>query len=131
MGIFSQVVSPANLPGLCSTYLVVQEVSKKVRQVGAGSRTSRRVSWCSFDLARSRFATCNENIHRNHGVIKTCRLSWLTNSTLVYEPKCGGRGVLRVSGNAYSCTHGAQINFGDLTLYLTYGRNLCAFENFY
>ncbi len=27
------------------------------------------------------------------GVTKICRLSWLTNSDLVYEPKCGGRGV--------------------------------------
>ena len=26
------------------------------------------------------------------GVTKRCRLSWLTNSALVYEPKCGGRG---------------------------------------
>jgi hypothetical protein len=25
-----------------------------------------------------------------------------------------------VSANEYSCTHGAQINFGDLTPYLTY-----------
>jgi hypothetical protein len=25
------------------------------------------------------------------GVTKRCRLSWLTNSVLVYEPKCGGR----------------------------------------
>ncbi len=26
------------------------------------------------------------------GVTKRCRLSWLTNSVLVYEPKCGGMG---------------------------------------
>jgi hypothetical protein len=26
------------------------------------------------------------------GVTKRCRLFWLTNSALVYEPKCGGRG---------------------------------------
>jgi hypothetical protein len=25
-------------------------------------------------------------------VTKICRLSWLTNSALVYEPKCGGGG---------------------------------------
>jgi hypothetical protein len=25
-----------------------------------------------------------------------------------------------VSANEYSCAHGAQINFGDLTPYLTY-----------
>ena len=49
------------------------------------------------------------------GVTKRCRLSLLTNSTLVYEPKCGGRGGCGVSANEYSCTHGAQINFRDLT----------------
>jgi hypothetical protein len=27
------------------------------------------------------------------GVTKRCRLSWLTNRALVYEPKCVGRGV--------------------------------------
>ncbi len=46
----------------------------------------------------------------------------MTNSALVHEPKCGGMGGggLRVSANEYSCTHGAQINFGDLTPYLTF-----------
>jgi hypothetical protein len=29
---------------------------------------------------------------QQQGVTKRCRLSWLTNSALVYEPKCGGRG---------------------------------------
>ncbi len=53
------------------------------------------------------------------GVSKRCRLSWLTNSALVYEPKCGGW-ICGVSANEYSCAHGAQINFGDLTPYLTY-----------
>ncbi len=51
----------------------------------------------------------------HQGVTKRCRLSWLTNSSLVYEG-CG------VSANEYSCAHahGAQINFGDLSPYLTY-----------
>ncbi len=31
----------------------------------------------------------------------------------------GVRGC-EVSANEYSCAHGAQINFGDLTKYLTY-----------
>jgi hypothetical protein len=44
-------------------------------------------------------------------------MSWVTNSALVDEPKCGG-GVAG-SANEYSCAHGAQINFGD--------RNLCAY----
>ncbi len=59
--------------------------------------------------------------NRHQGVTKRCRLSWLTNGALVYEPKCGG---LQVSANEYSCAHGGQINFGDLTPYLTYGRHL-------
>jgi hypothetical protein len=33
---------------------------------------------------------------------KRCRLSWLINSALVYEPKCGG-GSCGVSANEYSC----------------------------
>ncbi len=46
-------------------------------------------------------------------------ISWMTNSALVYEPKCvGGRGC-GVSANEYRCAHGAQINFGDITPYLT------------
>jgi hypothetical protein len=51
------------------------------------------------------------------GVTKRCRPSWLTNSALVYVPKCGGGGGLETVG-----THGAKINFGDLTPYLTYGK---------
>jgi hypothetical protein len=53
------------------------------------------------------------NVDFVQGVIKRCRLSWLTNSALVYEPKCG-RGGCGVSANEYSCAHGAQIKFGDL-----------------
>ncbi len=40
------------------------------------------------------------------GVTKRCRLSLLTNSALVYEPQCGGRGrVCGASANEYSCAH--------------------------
>ncbi len=54
------------------------------------------------------------------GVTKRCRLSWLTNGALEFEPKCirWGGGVL---ANECSCAHGAQIKFGDQTPYLTYG----------
>jgi hypothetical protein len=31
----------------------------------------------------------------SQGVTKRCRLSWLTNSAFVYQPKCEGRGELR------------------------------------
>ncbi len=33
----------------------------------------------------------------------------------------GGEGDWGVSAIEYSCAHGGQINFGDLTPYLTYG----------
>ncbi len=59
------------------------------------------------------------------GLTERCRLSWLTNSALIYEPKCEGEGGGGVAGpqpmsTTSSCAHGAQINFGDLTPYLTY-----------
>ncbi len=61
----------------------------------------------------------------NQGVTKRCRLSWLTNSALLYEPKCGVRGG-GVAGSRPISTAvlaavpytGAQINFGELTPYL-------------
>jgi hypothetical protein len=57
------------------------------------------------------------------GVTKICRPSWLTNSALVHEPKCGRRGgICGVSANEYSVYTGAQINFGDLAPNLTYAR---------
>jgi hypothetical protein len=56
--------------------------------------------------------------------IRRLHVSWLTNSALVYEPICGGWSGWRgfeEPADEYSCTHRAQINFGDLTPYLTYG----------
>ncbi len=63
------------------------------------------------------------NKYFGQGVTKRCRLSWLTNCALVYEPKCGG-GCGGVSAK-YSSAHGAQINFGVLTLYLSYDFDAC------
>ncbi len=49
-------------------------------------------------------------------------LGWLIAPSYM-SPNAGGvEGVCGVSANEYSCSHGAQINFGDLTLYLTYAR---------
>ncbi len=42
-----------------------------------------------------RNGTVSKNLNLTQGDTKRCRLSWLTNSTIVYEPKCGGGGVLR------------------------------------
>ncbi len=56
------------------------------------------------------------------GVTKRCRLSWLTNSALVYEPKCGGGGG-GVAGSQPMSTavHMEPKNFLEISLHiLTY-----------
>jgi hypothetical protein len=42
------------------------------------------------------------------GVIKRCCLSWLTNSALVYEPKCEGRGGVAGSQSMSTAVHRSQ-----------------------
>ncbi len=65
------------------------------------------------------------SIVADQGVTRRCRLPWPTNSALVSMSQNGGRwGSCGVSANEYSCAHGAQINFGDLTPYLTNDRCL-------
>ncbi len=81
--------------------------------------------WCTQYLLH-----CNEIVRRNmnveQGVTKRYRLSWLSNSALVrvYEHKSrgggGGCGGFSANEYPYRCAHGAQINFGELTPYLTY-----------
>ncbi len=55
---------------------------------------------------------------------KRCRLSWLTNSALVYEPmspNTGERGWVAGSQPMGTAVHrNPKKNFGDLTPYLTY-----------
>jgi hypothetical protein len=50
----------------------------------------------------------NMKLHEQ-GITKRCRLSWRTNSALVYEPKCGGRGG--VVGSQLWCTRNKQPKF--------------------
>jgi hypothetical protein len=51
----------------------------------------------------------------NQGGTKRLRLSWLTNSALVYEPKCGGGGRCGAGSQPMRTVYtGAKINFGDL-----------------
>jgi hypothetical protein len=64
-------------------------------------------------------STQRTRYHIGQGVTMRCRLSWLTNSALVYGD--GGVGDCGVSAYDHSCAHGAQIYFGDITAYLTYG----------
>jgi hypothetical protein len=52
-------------------------------------------------------------------VTKRCRLSWLTNSALLYKPKCGG--WIAGSQPMRTAEHmELEQNFGDLTQYFTY-----------
>ncbi len=54
------------------------------------------------------------------GVTNRCSLSWLTHSALVYDPKCGGKGGVAGSQPMSIAVYTrAQINFVDLTPYLT------------
>ncbi len=61
----------------------------------------------------------------SHGVTRRCRLSWLANSAPRIWAQVGGGGGGLVAGSQPMRTtvqitwHGAQINFGDLTPYLT------------
>ncbi len=63
---------------------------------------------------------------RTQGATKRCRLSLLTNSTLVLRVQMRGRGGVAgsqpMSTAVHITGHGAQINFGDLPPYLTYAR---------
>jgi hypothetical protein len=57
----------------------------------------------AFSFSFLTFLQCMKN--EDQGVTKRCCLYWLTNSALVYKPKCGeGGGVAK-----YRCAHGAQI----------------------
>ncbi len=71
-----------------------------------------KIYYC-HSITVMKMATAKKTIRCKQGATKRCRLSWLTNSALIYEPKCGGGGgELRV-----------------LTTYLTYGSTKCLLCN--
>jgi hypothetical protein len=47
----------------------------------------------------------NRNVGTNHEVTKRCRLSLLTNSSLVYESECGGWGGVAGSRTMSTAVH--------------------------
>jgi hypothetical protein len=49
------------------------------------------------DVAQGHVLHLHGEIIDHQGVTKRSRLSWLTNSALVYEPKCGGGGLRSLS----------------------------------
>ncbi len=67
-------------------------------------------------LTRHLLYNCRWRNRATQGVTKRCCLSWLTNSVLVNEPKCGG-GVLRGLSQWVQLYTGTQINFGILSPY--------------
>jgi hypothetical protein len=74
------------------------------RSSNPGSGSAIRKNAGSGSVSRSALNQCgSETLFFRYPV--RC-LSWLTNSALVYEPKCGGRGggSCGVSANEYSCT---------------------------
>ncbi len=85
-----------------------------------GSRDREQGSQASAPAQRGQ-----KRAQKFHRWVKRFRLSWLANSALVYESKCGGRGGVAGSppmSTAVDITwHGAEINFVHLTPYLTFG----------
>ncbi len=57
---------------------------------------------CDVNPAGAAVCRSEFYIHQQR-VAKRCRLPWLTNSALEYEPKCGGGGCCGVSANECSC----------------------------
>jgi hypothetical protein len=91
--------SPIPVPTTPSSiYLqIIGYISRSLCVWGGGGVESNHTEkmWYSALI----FVSCNWWIDvTKQGVTKRCRLSWLTNSALVYEPKCGGRGELRGLG---------------------------------
>jgi hypothetical protein len=60
---------------------------------------------------------------------KGCRLPWLINSALVYEPKFGGGVAAGYQPVSIQLFTGAQINFGDVTFYFTNAGTDPPFQN--
>ncbi len=89
-------------------------VSKSICHVSPTANSQ----FCRFSLMHLRILYWAKNC--GQGVTNRCRKSWLTNSALIYEPKSGGGESL---SQWVQLNTGAQINFGDLTPYLTYGYN--------
>ncbi len=88
-------------------YYYHKKLKKKKKTIFSGF--FRWVFWVGFlggflianPVSRGRLMVCE-----SQGVTKRCRLSLLTNNTLVYESQCGGMGVgCGVSSNDYSCEH--------------------------
>ncbi len=91
----------------------------------AGAGLAVGLPHCRDSPLRLRHSSLVYSSTRGHKEMSSIFFFLLINSALVYEPKCGrvggggGRGC-GVSANEYICKHGALINVGDLTPYLTY-----------
>jgi hypothetical protein len=88
-----------------------------------------KIYYC-HSITIMKMATAKKTIRCKQGATKRCRLSWLTNSALVCEPKCGG-GSCGFSANEYSCIHRSPNKLGrsTVTTYLTYGSTKCLLCN--
>ena len=69
----------------------------------SGDPIFQGINICGFPLA-AKNGLCDFNT-LYQGVTKRCRLSWLTNSALVYEPNFGGRGELQGSQPMSTAVH--------------------------
>jgi hypothetical protein len=63
-----------------------------------------RLGW-QFLLLEIAHERADKTVDQGLGVTKRCRLSWLTYSVLVYEPKCGGSGGVAGSQPVSTAVH--------------------------
>ncbi len=78
---------PNNCTLPCSRLVIVANKTRfldKVCTINTYRRVQMKVTYCKWNSPKRKLDRCTQE------VIKRCRLSWLTNSTLVYEPKEGG-----------------------------------------
>jgi hypothetical protein len=138
--VFSKDDSGAGRSGAASHLVLDKLVDVLQPEVGearaAGQEVWQRLLDCRARHNRWRFLKKRESsvrfvhqrpnpkknmVYGTQGDTKRCLLSWLTNSALVYEPKCGEGGVTgsRPVNTTVQYT-GAKIKFGVITTYLTF-----------
>jgi hypothetical protein len=83
-----------------------EEEEEREEQEGEEEKEGERMRH-KRDVGGSLLASCGGTFRysKSQEVTKICRLSWLTNSVLVYEPNAGGggRGSYGVPANDYIC----------------------------
>ncbi len=91
----------------------------KIFGVNSLKRESRPIDWYHFQPTSLVNTFKWWLVYWDQGVSKRCRLLGWPRTPSYMSPNVGRGGCGGDLANKYSCAHGIQINFGDLTPYLT------------